>query len=258
MTQFHDKLKDKNVLDTRDNKVFIREGDAFIKVFDESFPLSDILNEALNQTRAMEAGLPVPKIHQVAKYEGYWAIYQDFIEGKTLSSLMKEAKTDDEKAELLERFLSIQLNIFDHQAPLLNDLRAKMNRQISESEYNATVRYELHSRLSTMPKHKKICHGDLIPANIIITDEDEAYIIDWSHATSGNASADAALTYMLFMLQGEEQIAETYLKLFCEKTDTARQYVNAWMPIVACAQSTKKKEEEKAFLDRWVNVMEFQ
>ena len=31
--------------------------------------------------------------------------------------------------------------------------------------------------------------------NIIITDDGVPYIIDWSHVTQGNASADVARTY---------------------------------------------------------------
>ncbi|MEF2884496.1 MAG: aminoglycoside phosphotransferase, partial [Ruminococcus sp.] len=52
--------------------------------------------------------------------------------------------------------------------------------------------------------------------------------------------------------------AEKYLKLFCEKTDTARQYVNAWMPIVAASQSVKGNPEEREFLLNWANVFDYQ
>ena len=55
-----------------------------------------------------------------------------------------------------------------------------------------------------------------------------------------------------------EELAEKYLKLFCEKTDTARQYVNAWMPIVAASQSVKGNPEEREFLLNWANVCDWQ
>ncbi|MCQ4950996.1 30S ribosomal protein S2, partial [Bittarella massiliensis (ex Durand et al. 2017)] len=32
---------------------------------------------------------------------------------------------------------------------------------------SATTRYELHTRLDSMPKHVKVCHGDFIPSNVI-------------------------------------------------------------------------------------------
>ena len=51
-----------NVIAVRTNKVIYRDGDKAIKVFDRDFSKSDVLNEALNQSRIEETGLNVPKI----------------------------------------------------------------------------------------------------------------------------------------------------------------------------------------------------
>ena len=109
-----------------------------------------------------------------------------------------------------------------------------------------------------MPNHKKLCHGDFNPTNIILRDDGEAFILDWSHATQGNASADAARTYLLFWLAGDIDGAESYLHLFCKKSDTARQYVQKWIPIVAASQSVKGRAEEREFLLHWVNVVDYE
>ena len=124
---------------------------------------------------------------------------------------------------------------------------------------DATTRYELESRLESMPKHNKLCHGDFNPTNVVIGKDGESYsILDWAHATQGNASADAARTYLLFWLSGDIDSAEKYLDLFCKKSDTAKQYVQKWLPIVAASQSVKGKPEEKEFLMHWVNVVEYE
>ena len=83
-------------------------------------------------------------------------------------------------------------------------------------------------------------------------------MLDWAHVTQGNASADAARTYLLFWLSGDINSAEKYLDLFCKKSDTAKQYVQKWLPIVAASQSVKGKPEEKEFLMSWVNVVEYE
>ena len=101
-------------------------------------------------------------------------------------------------------------------------------------------------------------HGDFCPSNIIVTPDGEYYVIDWAHATQGNASADAARTYLLFCLQGNRALAEKYLNLFCKKADIPKQLVQQWMPIVACSESTKNIEGEKELLDSWVNVVDFE
>ena len=154
--------------------------------------------------------------------------------------------------------MGIQLHIHAQRAPLLTKLKDKMNRKIAETSLDATTRYELHTRLEGMPKHNKVCHGDFNPSNIIITPEGKPYIIDWAHATQGNASADAARTYLLFMLKGEEKLAEQYLRLYCLRSNTAKQYVQKWLPIVAASQSVKGKPEERDFLLKWVDVVEYE
>ena len=109
-----------------------------------------------------------------------------------------------------------------------------------------------------MHVHKKVCHGDFNPSNIILKPDGQWYILDWSHATQGNASADVARTYLLFVLEGKEALAEKYLSLFCKKSDTAKQYVQQWIPIVAASQSLKGKPEERDLLIRWASVCEYE
>ena len=108
-----------------------------------------------------------------------------------------------------------------------------------------------------MPNHTKLCHGDFNPSNVIVAEDGTMKIVDWSHATQGNASGDAAITYLEFALK-DEKMADLYLKLFCKKSDTAKQYVQKWLPIAAAAQLTKDVKEEEEFLLRWTDIIDFQ
>lgn len=244
------------VIAVRTRKTVYRDGNQVIKVFDEGYSKADVLNEALNQARIEDTGLNIPKILQVTMIDGKWAIVSEYIKGKTLAELMKE--NPDKYDEYLEMFVDLQMEMHTKRVPLLNKLKDKMNRKISETTLDATTRYELHTRLEGMPKHNKVCHGDFNPSNIIITDEGKAYIIDWSHATQGNASADVARTYLLFCLAGNVEAADKYLDLFCKKSDTAKQYIQKWLPIVAASQSVKGNKEEREFLLSWVNVVDYE
>ena len=249
-------MKLDRVIAVRNNKTIYRDGDTCVKVFNAEYSKADVLNEALNQARVEETGLNIPKILEVTMVEGKWAIVTEFIEGKTLSQMMKEDAENKEK--YIEMLVDIQMAIHSKTCPLLTKLKDKMNRKISLSQLDATTRYELHTRLEGMPKHNKVCHGDLCPSNVIVTEDGTLYVIDWAHATQGNASADVARTYLTFMLSGDKEAAETYLKLFCQKSDTAKQYVQKWMPIVAASQSVKGNAEEREFLMSWVNVVDWQ
>lgn len=244
------------VIAVRKNKTVYRDGNYVLKVFDESFSKANILNEAVNQARVEETALNIPKLEEVCKIDGKWAIVSEYIEGKTLARLMEE--NPDKFDEYLELFVDLQLKIHDQRAPLLNKIKDKMERKISEADLDATTRYDLHTRLNSMPKHNKVLHGDYNPSNVIIATDGTPYVIDWSHATQGNASADAARTYLLFSLNGNEDAAKKYLDLFCKKSDTARQYVQKWIPIVAASQLVKDKKEEREFLLHWVDVVDYE
>ena len=251
-------MKLDRVFAVRNNKTIYRDGDRCIKVFNEEYSKADVLNEALNQARIEATGLAIPKVLEVTMIDGKWAIVSEFIKGKTLAQLIEEADTDEKKDEYLELFVDIQLSVHEKRCPLLGKLKDKMNRKISETTLDATTRYDLHTRLEGMPKHTKVCHGDFNPSNIIIAEDGTPYILDWSHVTQGNASADAARTYLLFWLDGNIEGAKKYLQLFCEKSNTAKQYVQKWMPIVAASQSVKGNEKEREFLLSWVDVVDYE
>ncbi len=249
-------MKLDNVIAVRPGKTVYRDGDKCIKIFDENYSKAGILNEALNQARIEETDLNIPKIIEIVMIDGKWAIIEEFIEGKSIAQLMEEDPDNFDK--YLEMFVDIQMEIHSQKAPMLNKLKDKMNSKISAAELDATTRYELHTRLEGMPKHKKVCHGDFDPSNVIIANDGSHYIIDWAHATQGNASADVARTYLLFCLEGKEDVAKKYMDIFCKKSDTAHQYIQKWLPIVAASQSVKGKEEEREFLLSWVDVVEYE
>ena len=240
----------------RNNKTIYRDGDRCIKVFNAEYSKADVLNEALNQARIEETGLTIPKIIEVTMVDGKWAIVSEYIKGKTLAQLM--AEDEDKKAEYIELLVDLQMSVHATTCPLLNKLKDKMSRKIAETDFDATTRYDLHTRLEGMPKHNKVCHGDFNPSNIIIAEDGTPYILDWSHATQGNASADVARTYLLFWLSGDIAGAELYLDTFCKKTQTEKQYVQKWMPIVAASQSVKGNDKEREFLASWVGVVDYQ
>ena len=239
-------------------KSVYRDGDKAIKVFCKGFPKAEVLNEALISARIEELGdinIPATLAVEVDK-DGCWAIYKEFVDGKTMQQLMDE--NPDKLDEYLNQMVDLQLTIHSKTCPLLNKLKDKMARQISEiEELNPVNRYDLLTRLDCTPKHTKLCHGDFQPSNIIVKEDSTMYVLDWVHATQGNASADVARTYLLFCLSNQET-AEKYMDLFCKKTGTDKRYVQQWLPLVAAAQLTKKRPEEAELLHNWLNVCDYQ
>lgn len=244
------------VIAVRPNKKIYRLGNYCVKVFDNDFSKADVLNEALNQARVEETDLDIPKIIEVTKINGKWAIITEFIEGPTLAELM--AKEPEKEEEYMTRFINIQRRILSTKAPMLNKLVDKMQNKISATTLNATARYELHMRLSAIPRQERICHGDFNPSNVICGTNGTDYVIDWAHVTRGAAEADVARTYLVFWLSGQLERAKKYLDMYCSMTDTAKQQVQKWLPIVAASQSVKGCPEERELLMHWINVVDYE
>ena len=238
-------MKLDRVIAVRNDKTVFRDGELKIKVFSEDYSKADVLNEALNQARIEETGLNIPKIREVTTVDGKWVIVSDYIKGKTLAQLMEEdAENKDKYMQLL---VELQLEVQSKNCILLNNLKDRLNKKICQTELEATVRFGLHARLEDMPKHSKIYHGDFRPSNIVITEDGTPFIIDWSHTAQGNGSADAARTYLYFGLYGDEESAEKYLSLYCEKSGTAVSYVRKWIPIIAAALLSEGNEREREY-----------
>lgn len=249
-------MKFDSVLAVRSSKTVYREGDRCVKVFDEGYSKQDVLNEALNHARVEATGLNIPELLEVTTVDGKWAIVTRFIEGKTLTQLM--AENPDDKDKYIDLLVNLQIQIHERTCPLLNKLKDSMGRKLCLTELAATTRFDLYTRLDAMPRHSKICHGDFHPSNVIIAEDGTPYIIDWSHATQGNASSDAAGTYLSFRILGDKAGAEKYLELFCEKSKTDKQYVFKWIPIVAAAKSISSDEDVKEQLLYWVDSTDFE
>ena len=238
---------DKKIKAERKNRtVYIEDGKAY-KVFEPGYSKADILSEALIQSIVEETGLNIPAILEMNNIDGKWAIVSEYIEGDTLEELMN--KYPEKEDEYLDRFVDIQIEMLSKRCPALNKHKDKMNRKMYGADFlSATMRYDLNRQIEAMPRHNCLCHGDYNPSNVIINSKDEAYVIDWTHATQGNEEADAARTYMLFLIDGKNKLARKYIDLFCEKSGCKQEDILNWLPILATSQATKKREEEKEVL----------
>lgn len=248
-------------------KNFVASGDIYdvyesdglaIRVYkDEKYKekcLYAALTHARVETTLGLSSIKMPVLHEVSLIDGKWAISMDWINGKTLGQLIDE---NPDKAEMyIDKLVDIQCEIHAQYMPLLSKLKDKLARQIkSLAQIDEIKKYELLTRLDSMPKHIKLCHNNFSPDCVILND-DGTYVLNWGSARQGNASADVAKTYLLLSLK-RPQYADMYLQKYCQKTGTSKKYVQQWLPIVAAAQLDRGIESEKEFLMRWLDVVEY-
>lgn len=248
----------KTELVRRGNKVVYDLSDKIVKVFNETKPVSDVFNEALNLARINECGIRSPKALEVSQLENAngWALVTEKVPGTTLADKM--TAEPQRFGEYLEMFVDLQIEIHGYTSPLLNRQRDKFARMIdSLDQLNATTRYNLQERLDGMTKEFKVCHGDFNPSNVIVGDDGQLYVCDWAHATQGSPAADVATTYLLFALNSKDQ-AEAYLELYCDRADMPMQVVRQWTSIVAASELARKRNVNDEFLKNWIDVVDYQ
>ena len=234
-------MKLERIIAVRTSKTVYRDGQLCIKVFGDDYAKSRILAEAATHAKIEETGLDVPKILEVTKTEGKWAIVSEFIAGKTIERLMDEEP--EKRGEYMSRFVDAQIRINSTKARGLAKLKERIEESLFEAGLSSATLYDLHMKLESLPQGDKVCHGDFAPSNLIACGDGRDCAVDWSRAAQGSPEADAARTYLLFWLSGDINLAEKYLNLFCLKSDTAKQYVQKWIPIVAASQLVKGKKE---------------
>ena len=249
--------KQGSVLLERADKVILRDKDSVLKIFGPSYKVSLILNEAMNEARAAETGLPVAKVIEVMKLRDHWCIRREWVEGETLADVMDKDRKNLQK--YLRQFVAIQCEIFRKTSDRMGNLADKLDKQISASPLPKETRYDLHMKLQSFPRGKALCHGDFNPTNVIITPNGEWRVIDWSHVRLGDPLADVARTYLLFWLSGHVAAAEKYMALACEALKAKVSDVQKWLPIVAAAESAKEQSAKNhELLLHWASVVDYE
>ena len=249
--------KQGSVLLERTDKVVTRDKNTVLKIFGPSYKVSAILNEAMNEARAAETGLPVAKVIEVLKLRDHWCIRREWVEGKTLADVMAADKKNLMK--YLKEFVAIQCEIFSKTSERMGNLADKLDKQISASPLPKETRYDLHMKLQSFARGKALCHGDFNPTNVIITPKGDWRVIDWSHVRLGDPLADVARTYLLFWLSGHVAAAEKYMALACEALKVKVADVQKWLPIVAAAESSKEQSvKNHELLLHWASVVDYE
>ena len=247
-----------DIIAERKTKTIYKDNDTAVKLFVKDYSKADILNEALIHARVEEnTNLNIPKLLEVKKYASRWAITTEYIEGETLESLMN--KHPEKQDEYLEMFVKLQLEMLSNNVPLLNRVKDKYRRKLTDTTViDDNTKYELLQRLEGMKNHVKLCHGDFNLSNVILAPNGKCYILDWSHATQGNASCDAAKTFLILSIQKQEELANKYLDMFAKESKIEKSNIQSWIPIVAATQLTYGKPEEEELLRKWIDIVDFQ
>lgn len=214
-----------------------------VKVFNDFLPDTESSYEANKQKFAHSCGLSVPKIFDVTTIDGKQAIIMEFVKGKTIGDILSE---NMEQAEYYMNIsVDIQQKIHMIGADTLEPMSLKLSRQI-ESAQQLDKRYKsaLLQKMDTITYKKRLCHGDFHMFNLIMSDNNQVTIIDWVDSSAGDFRADVYRTYLLYE-QFSIELADMYLRLYCQKSGLSKDEIFQWAPIIAGARLSENVSSEK-------------
>ncbi|AWE07287.1 aminoglycoside phosphotransferase [Lysinibacillus sp. 2017] len=214
-----------------------------IKVFNDFLPDTESSYEANKQKYAYSCGLSVPKIFDVTTIDGKQAIIMEFVKGKTIGNLLLENM--DQAEYYMNISIEIQQKIHRIEADSLEPMSLKLHRQIESAlDLDTRQKNALLQKMDTITYKKRLCHGDFHMFNLIMSDNQQVTIIDWVDSSAGDLRADVYRTYLLYE-QFSVQLAEMYLRLYCQKSGLSKEDIFQWAPIIAGARLSENVSSEK-------------
>ncbi|EIT84449.1 aminoglycoside phosphotransferase [Fictibacillus macauensis ZFHKF-1] len=223
-------------------KIYLSDN-KIVKVYNDFLPDTESINEANKQKYAYSCGLPVPKILEVTKINGEQAIIMEYIKGETLGNLMLK---DKEQAEYYMNIsVDMQLEIHSIIPNATEPMYDKLYRQIETvNTLDRRLKSYLLKKLESFTYENRLCHGDFHLFNLIMTDN-QVVVIDWVDSSAGDIRADIYRTYLLYS-QFSSELADLYLRLYCEKSGLLRSEVFQWAPIIAGARLSESVSSENS------------
>ncbi|WP_145149643.1 aminoglycoside phosphotransferase family protein [Paenibacillus xylanexedens] len=151
---------------------------------------------------ASVCGLPVPKPYDLVTVEGRSGIVFERIDGETIMKRFVDRAVEqsrmqqplDTSEDFVNARITAQLfyQIHSHTVVNMPSQRENIKHNIVEAKYlSQAEKAAVIAQLDQLPMKQQLCHGDPNPGNILIRDND-AVIIDWNNASTGNPEADLA------------------------------------------------------------------
>ncbi|MFA9559482.1 aminoglycoside phosphotransferase family protein [Evansella sp. AB-rgal1] len=217
-----------------------------VKVFNGFLPDTESTNEANKQRYAYACGLPVPEVFGVTKINGEQAIIMEFIKGETLGDLVFKDKKQAEYYLNISVDMQLKIHSINPKPEAIEAMYDKLYRQIETmNKLDEKQKIELLKKLDSFTYENRLCHGDFHIFNLIKTDNNKVVVIDWVDASAGDIYADVYRTYLLYS-QVSSELADMYLRLYCEKSGILKSEVFQWAPVIAGARLSESVSTENS------------
>ena len=220
------------------------------------------VEHAAEVARAIAAeGVRTPVVHDVVTHGDRHGIVMDRIAGRTMFDELL-ARPDD--VEAMGRALAeLHLTIHARSVDGIPDHHPHLASAIENAPFlPAGDRTAALERLAGLPPEHLLHHGDLHPANVMITPEGEGVAFDWDGTKRGAPAADVARAFLLLSAWAlapgpfdpvriepmRAVLSEAYLNAYLAGSDLTRREIEAWMLPVTAGRLSENIVEERELL----------
>jgi uncharacterized protein (TIGR02172 family) len=231
-----------------------------LKLFFDWFPDDGVSHEARLARAVHAAGLPVPAVGEIVELDGRLGLPYERLFGRSmLEELDGEPETLSRNARILAE-LQTKIHSSGSQ-PGVPGQREKLKRKIHEAPGLSQGQVKrLIKALEQLPDGDRLCHGDMHPANVILT-AGGPVVIDWIDATLGNPLADVARSQIILggvgarVSQANKALVDLvgrflaiYEEYYFELRPGGAAECEAWRPVIAAARMNEGIEEQQEWL----------
>ncbi len=210
-----------------------------LKLYRPGRPKAPAFREAANLAIVERLSLPAPRVHVVGDYHGRWGLLMDRAIGTSLADEM----LPEPPLSAIKEMAALHQCLHREPGTGLPSLKSRLSANIERAEpLTPDLRDRLLLALAALPDDDRVCHGDFHPWNILGSGDD-AMIVDWLDACSGNPAADVCRTYLL-MRRVLPAIAEAYVVTYAKAAELTPDEIFTWLPVIAAARLAEDVPEE--------------
>lgn len=252
----------------RQAEIFAWDAGRVLKLYRRAEAERDAYAEAEYTRLAHAAGAPVPAVYETVSVEGRPGVVYERIEGPTMLSRLiaqpwRVNALARQMAEVHAQLHRCPGEGLPSQSTRLSGLAGWIE---TRSDFTPALRETLVRVVNALPEGDRLCHGDLHPDNILLTERGPR-VIDWMNAWCSHPLADVARTSIILRLgdppPGFVQRAiialfrslfhALYLRhYFRAQTDYARDELQAWELPLAVARLTDNIAAERGALLKFI------
>lgn len=168
-----------------------------LKLYEPRFTKTWVEQAAAIAQYVAEAGVSSPGVFAVVEHDGRAGIEMEFVHGGTLFDAL--LANPDHVVELGRSLAHVHASIHKLSIEGLPMRHPHIGRTIDEAPpLSPDERAIATAALAELDPGSSLLHGDLHPANVMITPDEQVLAIDWDGAMSGAPAADVArASYLL-------------------------------------------------------------